>query len=638
MTTNVRFGSAADDLLSTSDGDFLAAVSWRTGGAGVGSEVNGKGDLRTIGLAWKQQGPAVPDFEFASIEFQSFGTDSESDDSLRALLPRVRKVRTTKGGSVRNADRPALSASLHKSLDRLLTENADRIASDSLELLACCELLILHGSRIKAQTLGRLWKVTLAGAIAQGSQFSAAAKNMNWTDVAADDDVDATVWIQAGLLPWVCGVLFDDVKGAPKLARAGRKVLNDQLLLITDETGCPTGPVLSRLSEHVARLNDALLVAALFDRSLWKSGGEERFADLLEKAASTVAADGRVCGCLTDDGNAARLLLAAAELSGEDLPRHWLACLQQINSGKSGGRRKSIVGSPKKRIRKKEIPSWQSDDAETACLRTTWEADAGIATLAFQEDPVSLELVVDGMPLFAGPWGLSIAEDGDELELEDAWECVCWYSDEDVDYCELQLEFDGGPKINRLIMLSRFRKFAVIADVASECSAERLELISQLPLVDELKAARVPGSREWRIKGNRRDIRLFPLALPQDAGYGTAGKMELESEDGAGMPNLVHSNVSESGGLFAPIVIDWSAERRDAEVEWTPLTVTETFELDRTGAGAFRLKCGKQHLVLYRAVRETPRYRTVLGYMTESETVIADFTKDGELQEILLVE
>ena len=90
--------------------------------------------------------------------------------------------------------------------------------------------------------------------------------------------------------------------------------------------------------------------------------------------------------------------------------------------------------------------------------------------------------------------------------------------------------------------------------------------------------------------------------------------------------------------LFEPIVLDWASERQSAQAEWRKLTVTRATEIDSDGAGAFRLQVGKQHLVLYRSLGGTERYRTFLGYQAESETVIGKFTKSGVIQELVIVE
>ncbi len=85
-------------------------------------------------------------------------------------------------------------------------------------------------------------------------------------------------------------------------------------------------------------------------------------------------------------------------------------------------------------------------------------------------------------------------------------------------------------------------------------------------------------------------------------------------------------------------MIDWAPERRNATCEWSPLTVSEVMEIDRTGAAAWRVRFGDEHLIIFRALRAFDRYRTVLGYQTEHEARDRRLHEGGRFKELLLVE
>jgi len=637
MTTQVRFGVSNEGLLNSGDEEFLAAVEWRSGGLKQLAKETGDSDLslRTIGLCWKQQSSdrSLPKlsqpFELSTLDAVLQG------DGLAAPLAVLRDVRK----AVRRAARKSVgeaSKRVVSQLDRWLADEAAGSEHCPESLLAVIELLVFHSGAFPATTVGRLWKVALGAAIAQSDSFGDAGRGVDWQDLAAEEDDSSERWLLAGLLPWACGLLFDEVKGAPKLLKAGRRQLSDQLLLVSDEDGVVVGPVLEAASAHLARWKDAFLLSAVFDRPLWKDGADERLADALKSLSATLGADGRLCGCLQDDGSGAGLIVALAELLQVRKSESWLVTARAVRDAVSGAAEFKVEASPRRKIREKDIPSWQSDDAETACLRTSWSPSASVATLTFHEDPVGIELVADGVPLLVGPWGLALREDGEDVEIEDAWECICWYRDGEVDYCELQLEFEDGSKLGRFVMLPRGRQFAVIGDLVSGSSAKRLELTSELPLADGIKASRRKGTRDWRLKAGRQQFRVLPLAVPQDAGIGTSNKAEVVSDDE--QSEFVTTSVSESGGVVSPVIVDWSPDRRNASCEWSPLTVSEVMQIDRDGAAAWRVRFGDEHLVIFRALRPTDRYRTVLGYQTEHETVIADFTRSGDFRELLLVE
>ena len=495
----------------------------------------------------------------------------------------------------------------------------------------------MYGSQFPAEVIGGLWRATLAAALAQSESCLEAAGTEDWQDQLEESDATGDTWLKAGLLPLVCGLLFDDVKGAPRLSRAGRASLNDQLLQVTDGAGVPVCEVLDALPEFLALWSDGLLMSQVFGERLWKKSASRRFEKMLSRLAAAVRASETLTGC--ENGEASlSALKRAVELSGSPS----LGCMAALGAASTSSSsatqattKKSKRSAGKKKAAKAAIPSWQSDDTETACLRTSWAVDASLATVRSTDEPVQLEMAVDGVPLLSGAWGLQLAEDGDLLEIQPGWQCICWNSDSDGDYFELQLEFEGGPMINRYLYLSRTDRFAIIADVVSGVKPGRVDLATMLPLAEGVTLEAGQGGREQLLKAADKNVRVYPLGLPQDPGFGTAGKIGLDDDEAA---CVMFSQATESGTMFAPIVLDWASERQSLPAEWRKLTVTRAGEIDPSGGAAFRLQVGKLHLVLYRSLAGQERYRTFLGYQAESETVIGKFTKSGVIQELLIVE
>lgn len=626
MTTQLRFGSADETLLRASDEEFLAAVKWRGSRSSFCRELGKSPDSRAIGLCWKQQCPEV--------SADALGLP-ESSLRLASLDGWVQQAATgTLGellGSVRGRKSRASKATVQQ-LEDWLSANTQRIESDSETLLALCELLIVHCDRLPAELLGRLWRSALAGAISQAERFEAVMHTEDWQARIADEK-NGGQWLTGGLLPWTCGILFDEVKGATRLAKSARAALNFQLQHSTGSDGSPAGDLLRHLRVGLAGWADAVLVGELFGRELWRSSTHTRCARFLECVAATLRSDGGAATtAASSESDIASLSLTLGRLSGINFRKRWARLVEDVATGTSLGADSKSSSS----VRKKDGPSWQSDDAQTACLRTSWARDASLFTIAHDEQPVSIEMVIEGTPILTGPWGIDLAEDGDAFEFEASWECVCFYTDKDVEYLELQFEFEGGPTIDRYLVMSRARQFAVVADILVDSPAQRTDLISLLPLADGVEVETVAGSREHRLKAGRQQARVLPLALPHDAGIGTPGRIGID-ETGP-RRSLAIGHASETGGLFSPVLIDWSKHRRNAPVEWRNLTITEAGEIDRSGAFAYRCRVGDLHLVLFRALKSTADYRTVLGYQPENETVLADFTAKGQFEEILLVE
>jgi hypothetical protein len=633
----LRFGAPANGAAEASDSDFIAAVRWRSSSPGIGSELGEDSDVRAIGMCWKHHclslaAPRDLDLQFRTLD------ELPLDGGLLTLC-----VAALRDPSLKKKQKEATA----EHLDAWLAENAE-VLVDPLALLACCELLVLRADALPAATIGRLWRATLCAALDLSGAFENAAATDDWDEPAVNIEDESTKWISGGLVPWVCGLLFDEVKGAPKLARAARAAMHDQLVSVAVDGGCPDGTVLDGLPVLLSVFHDAVLVGELFERRLWRSPADRTWRTLLEKCSALVASDGHLAGEAAESTRGAKLLASAVALAGET-GAAWAAPLADTSRSASGRKKQkkkkpeSVSASGKARaqkIRRPDIPSWQSDDAEVACLRTTWDADASLATVTHHGDLPFLELAIDGVPLLRGDWGVTVAEDGEWLEFEAAWENVCWHSEPTVDYCEIQFEFESGPKICRHVMLCRQRQFAIISDVVSETSAKELLWETRLPLAEGVTVKTVPGTREYILSVGSKTVgsktaRVFPLILPQDLGEGTAGAVGVEDdEDGS---SLTVRHPSTTGALFAPIVIDWSRDNRKAEAEWKKLTTTTAGEIDLTGSSAYRLQFGKQHLMLYRSLVATKRYRAMLGYQTDSETILADF-KDGDVDEIVMVE
>lgn len=601
-------------------------------------------------MCWKQQClDRCPtrlqrsDSRFLTLDRAVAGADPVS---ILAVLGRVRRDTSpnrhpSKARLKKQArQKSRLSREATEALRLWLTSNYAEAEHSPSALLACCELLALYGGQFPAEVVGGLWRATLAGALMQSESFLDASGTDDWQNELSPDTDISERWLKGGLLPFTCGLLFDDVKGAPRLSRKGRASLNDQLLQVTDQDGSPVGEVFDELPDFLSMWSDALMVSHLFDTPLWKGIAEKRFPKLLKRLAATVRLAEEVTGA-PQGVLAAETLRIAVE--NQDVPAAavWTESLgiptgSRTQKSKSSGRKKSKSAAKPGKYSRANCPSWQSDETDTAVLRTSWAKNASVVTARFDQEPVHLDLAVKGVPLLSGPWQLELAEDGEYLELESAWECICWNSDADADYLELQLEFEGGPVLHRYVLLSRSQQFAILSDMISGSKSGRIDLSTSLPLAEGTVHEASGNSREQLLKNGSQTVRVYPLSFPQDRGIGTSG--EIESGEVNGQNSLTFSKATESGTMCSPLVFDWSPKRRSAEVEWRQLTVTRAGEIDPAGAAAFRVQSGKLHLVLYRALAGTERYRTFLGYQAESETVIGHFTRSGVIEEILIVE
>lgn len=630
----IRFGlktdSLCDSISGTSDSQFLAAVEWRDSRPGIAQEISEGSDLKTIGMCWKQQCKGW-DTKNGSL----FSVLSIWQDAIPAALRSCRGEFA--GDSAQFTKRRNVDDTTANRLAAYVEQNSVELNADPIALLACIELLCSATRQLPAQTIGQLWRAVLSAAVAQADSFQEALA-YDWRDASVENLENRPLLLASGLLPWVCGVLFDEVKGAPKLAKSGRQGVAEQLTALTDKDGCLHESTMRRASVLLALWRDATVFGNVFGQRLWKADAARLFGKFLARASALLRVDGRLAvehNSANDAGNLALLgetVGASSKLWAKSACAIFKAAALSLTTTK---RKPKKLVSALAAYKKNAPASWQSDDAKTSCLRATWAPDSPIVSVTHATATPTLELAIDGVPLLKGDWHVDLAENHEYLPFNESFDCCCWYTDREVDYCEIELKFEGGPEVSRHIMLHRTGQYAVISDVVMSSKADRIDLETQLPLAPGVSIQNVPRTREQQLHVGGKVARIYPLVLPQDSGIGTAGTVSESTEYGRA---LRIAQASVTGGVFSPVVIDWNEDRRAADAEWVPLTVTEAGEVDRTGGAGFRLHVGNLHLVLYRALRKTERYRTVLGIQTGHETIIGEFTNKGVVRELLIVQ
>lgn len=616
-TASLRFGNVLPEVFQSTDAEFLAALKWRDHETQLRPEADTEGDLKTVGLAWKQQCLEYHAHKarrkFATLDRMLANDQRVLPTELLALRENHVLVRSKKKAA--KTDSPLTreaQANLEQALRNWLATGTQR--DDVIVLLGCLELLLFRADRLAAQTVGELWRWTLSAALRLSEQLVEIDEG-DETEQMLDSEVVLRVAIASGLLPWLCGLFFDDVKGAPKLAKSGRKSLTSLFVSGTEDGGSPTASVVRGLGDWLALWTDALIAGRRFKQPLWKDSQERRFVGFL-KASTALVMDAEPTPYCELLGTLAELIESKPDDSwrvGIDAVLHHT----KLNADDT---------------KKKDTAGWQSDTCSIACLRTSWRPDASRISVLHDRRTLTIDMTINGHSFAVGDWGLQVMNNGERLELTSDWECCCWYTDKEVDYAEWTATASGGVKVGRYALLHREAEYAVLADVIKNASPVRVDVTSTLPLVANWVGSGVAGSREQTFQQDKQTVRAFPLMLPQDVGLGTSGSVIHRSGDFS----LV--TAATGGGLFSPLVLDWNAKRLKTEAEWRELTVSEAGQVDHSSGRGFRIALGKHNLLLMRGLRTITRYRTVLGYQTWNETVVASLNKDGIFDEILLVE
>jgi hypothetical protein len=530
---------------------------------------------------------------------------------------------------------------------QIVAELIDCLRSDESRpfvLLAAMEILDQVGSLLETKDLFTLWQSTLI-------------RISNWTKPdSTDPTIPADILaIEVGEIPFVGGMLFCDIDGMAKLARAGGKCLAKELLDRTDTDGTPHAELISRLPLWLAPLIRASLLAERTSTPLWNEEQRQRLANVVDRAVGLCRPDGRAALADSLGRFALPILISASELLGNNLVESANNYIRNVHS--------SVNGKPvrKSRLQVVSMPSNQSDWARFALMRSDWNVDADSIAITHHQSIPQLDITALGKSLIQGDWNVHLKIGDSPVELAEEWSCVCWQSDPDADYIELQMQGPGKLCVERMMMLSRKEHFLVLADSisgvpkpprrkktagldanngvaestdhSSEHGRSQIQFESRLTLADGLSATFEGTTREVRVAGNRVKARIFPLGIPQDRVNSTPHELSIQQNQ------IVLKQIGEGEGLFAPLVIDWHPDRNRAEAVWRMLTVTENGHVVGPDvAVGYRLKLAQFQLFVSRRLKKSEYAPACLGHHSHNETVIGTVDSKGDIEPILLVE
>lgn len=503
-----------------------------------------------------------------------------------------------------------------------------------IELLVLAEILHVAGRELSPPLRWWLWRAVFTNSLPLAAQLE---------EPPGSSVSDEQRLVIAGLLPIVLGTLFEGINGASKLRKQGAASLAEAMLAQTDTDGTPSAESIDKLPTWLATFAVAKQWGGISKRRLWKQETEERYAAFVKSALSLFRGDGRLALSNGSNLEAAEALSAAAGSAGfrkKSLPMRLLSDVRAATRRSSKKRGPKVPKRSKKSQRKQATkqsaygrPVAQSDWAKLACLRSNWNADADLLVVAHDGPLPHLDLSATGVPIIDGAWEIELTADNREVELLGEWESVCWFSDRDVDYLELQSKTDSGILVDRQIALSRKQNYACLIDCVHGAGDMPIEYTARLPLVTDVSTETNTETREITLRQFKSQARCYPLSLPCD---------RVDSANGEFTALPTHSlqlRQRSVGGLVAPIVIDWSKSRRKKPVDWRQLTVAESgSQVSADTAGGYSLRIGGLHLVVYRSLRPTVEGRSLLGLHTRHETVIGNFTRKGKVDPVMLVE
>ncbi len=335
-----------------------------------------------------------------------------------------------------------------------------------------------------------------------------------------------------------------------------------------------------------------------------------------------------------------RKLLEAALLATDDAANRRIAAIALPAK---------LAGTIAKRTnRTADLPpaALHSEENSLAVLRRGWKADDERLVVRFAGQDCEIELIASGRVAVSGEWHAEVFRQDQPLAPVSDWESICWHSDADVDYLELQIDLAEDVILQRHLILAREDRFLLLADAILGPHGGGLEYFGSVPLAAGVKFRPAAETREGALVGakggkqrasdadttGRSIAQVLPLALPEWRTDARGGEL---ATSGRGL-ELRHTTAGQR--LFAPLFIDLDPARFRRRLTWRTLSVAESLlPVPTDRAVGYRVAIGKQQWLIYRSLAAQGN-RTLLGHNLSTETLVARFGEDGEIAPIIEIE
>jgi hypothetical protein len=499
-------------------------------------------------------------------------------------------------------------------LDEIIANGAASLDERAtLELLACAYELPALAARLSKQLwwdlLGRLHQTALD---------------------AASLDLTASPLLHqrlAGELPLALATLFPEIESCAELLPAARHALSAGMDELLDGEGTPHCRYLVIQQPLVACWTRARILGASRDENTWNDEAEAQYRFAVRQMLRLARRDGI---SLFSDLPVERRVSASTA-------RFFAAAVNHSEDKENASTLRSFRGAglPKRQDNKSShalAAASHSEWGQVAVLRPSWKRSAPQLGIAYGVRALRAALQIGRDRLIAGDWRFTCLVNEQEATPVGDWEDLCWVSDDDVDYLELQIELTEGIRVQRQICLARKDRFLFIADAVLGNDLRSLRYSLHLPLGAGTTVAAATETREATLHARRPRAIVFPLSLPEWRTDRRGG--ELKNSDDV----IQLDQTASANSLYAPLWIDLAPNRHARSFTWRQLAVAEERQnVPRDVACGYRVQFGKEQWLVYRSL--TPaRNRTVMGHNLATEFLIARFDRDGSVKTLIEVE
>ncbi|MCE9554902.1 MAG: hypothetical protein K8T91_16230 [Planctomycetes bacterium] len=268
-----------------------------------------------------------------------------------------------------------------------------------------------------------------------------------------------------------------------------------------------------------------------------------------------------------------------------------------------------------------------------AVLRSSWSRKAAALAVSFGSSPLAIEMTDGIRPLLSGAWNFEIRQSGHLVAVPPIpWDLVCWETNRRAQWLEVELDLADGLRIQRGMMLAPQDQFVLLMDAVVGPAGRELEYVARLPLASGAQVAEEKETRELTISLKKSSARVLPLAINEWRSDPRVGRLNVAEG------SLELRQQSREGSLCAPLLIDYSRDRRPAPLTWRQLTIgEERRSVARDVAVGYRVQIGVEQWIIYRALSSVGN-RTVLGQNLASEFKVGRFLPNGDVKTLMEIE
>lgn len=290
-----------------------------------------------------------------------------------------------------------------------------------------------------------------------------------------------------------------------------------------------------------------------------------------------------------------------------------------------------------KKATESRLPDISVHDEHAGCalLGSSWLQPGSRVAIDFSDTDVQVEVLgPKGRPLISGNWPVQVSKDGRALYQLDGWEQVCWFSDNDVSYLEIESRFGDSVKFQRQFVLFRQHRLLLVADALLGDQCGQWKMSSEISLAPETAWLPNEKNTEAFLGREKAHCLVLPLFLPEWKNAPASGQVNANSD------RLEISNSCNNAcRLYSPVLFALCNRFSHKPYTWRHLSVAENLRIvGRDEALGLRVQLGKLQLLLYRSLTPTTR-RTVLGTHLLSDFFAGLFDKDsGEAATLVEIE